>query len=336
VSEHAPVIVVRTPNWLGDTVMALPALAALRAARGEARIVAIGRWAPLLSGQGVADALLPYPRRPLERLVLGRAVRGDRPDLAVLLVNSLEAALAAWWWRAERRLGFDTDGRRALLTVAPPAPSPRRHQIDEYALLLSAVDVPVDRAAAPSWRLPTSAVEDEEVDGLLAQAGLSASAPIIGLHLGAAFGPSKLWAVERWGRLATRLAGAGLSPVLLGAGGDHEAALAVSRASDRAPSSLVGRDRPALLPRLLSRLACLVSGDTGVAHLAAALGVPTVTLFGPTDPRLSAPRSGRARVVYRDVACSPCFLTACPIDHVCLGGITPQEVEAQVWEAMAA
>jgi len=108
----------------------------------------------------------------------------------------------------------------------------------------------------------------------------------------------------------------------------------VVAAARRAPRSLVGRDRAALLPWLLSRLACLVSGDTGVAHLAAALGVPTVTLFGPTDPRLTAPRSRAAQVLSRAVPCSPCFLASCPIDHICLRSITVEEVERAVRTAL--
>ena len=98
-------IVVRTPNWLGDTVMALPTLAALRAAEPHARITLVGRWAPLLAGQGVADVLLLYPKPLAARRYLARALAAERPDLVILLPNSLESALAAWRWRAPRRLG---------------------------------------------------------------------------------------------------------------------------------------------------------------------------------------------------------------------------------------
>ncbi|HXJ79333.1 MAG TPA: lipopolysaccharide heptosyltransferase II [Candidatus Methylomirabilis sp.] len=334
--DHQPrSIVVRMPNWLGDTVMALPALAALRGARPEARITVMGRWAPLLSGQGVADIVLSYPPRLRDRLHVARSLRPERPDLALLLANSLEAALAAWNWGAKRRLGFDTDGRRWLLTDIVPRPWPRLHQTDEYAVLLRAEGVPVPDNASPAWRLPLHRSSDAEVDALLETAGIPPETRVVGLHLGTAFGPSKLWPPESFGRLAARLAGDGLRPLLLGSLEDRHTALAVAAAASVPLPSLVGRDRPALLPRLLARLRCLVSADTGVAHLAAALGVPTVTLFGPTDPRLTAPRAKAARVLFRQVACSPCFLTDCPIDHICLRGIDPAEVEAHVRDAVA-
>jgi lipopolysaccharide heptosyltransferase II len=330
------VIVVRVANWLGDMVMALPALAALRAAEPHARITVIGRWAALLSGQGLADVCLPYPRRLRPRVTMGRVLRADPPALAILLPNSIESALAACWWRAERRVGFDTDGRRALLTDVVPLPAPRHHQVDEYAALVEAVGAPVGEDVVPAWRLLEHPTIEAELHALLEGAGVPAGARIVGLHLGAAFGRSKLWPAESFGRLATRLLRAGLTPLLLGSPADGAVAEIASKAARHPPLSLVGRDRPSILPWLLARLACLVSADTGVAHLAAALGVPTVTLFGPTDPGLSAPRGPKAWAVHRAVPCSPCFLAICPIDHVCLEGIEAEEVEQRVTEVVGA
>jgi len=330
-AEH---IVVRTPNWLGDTVMAQPMLAALRAAAGNARITLVGRWAPLLAGQGVGDVLLGYPRPLAARRRLARALAADRPDVAVLLPSSVESALAAVRWRARRRVGYATDGRRALLTDAMPLPAPRLHQVDEYAALLSLLGL--DGASpAPEWKLPACPTADAEVAGLLAGAELDAGAPLVGLHLGAAFGSSKLWPPEAFGRLARELAAGGLCPVLLGTAEDAATAADVVRAAGKSLASLVGRDRPAVLARLLGRLRCLVSGDTGVAHLAAAVGVATVTLFGPTDRRLTAPRGPGARALDRPVPCAPCFLPTCPIDHICLTRLPPEAVLDEVRLAVA-
>jgi heptosyltransferase II len=327
-------IVVRTPNWLGDTVMALPMLAALRAAEPGARITLVGRWATLLAGQGVADVGLPYPKSLAARRRLARALAAERPDVAVLLPSSIESALAAWRWRAARRVGYATDGRAPFLTDALPLPEPRRHQVDEYAALVAPLGVSAV-AAAPAWTLRPDEAMDAEISRLLAEAGIAVDAPLVGLHLGAAFGRSKLWPAEAFGRLARRLAAAGLTPVLLGTGDDAATAAAVARAAEGPIASLVGRDRPAVLPRLLARLRCLVSGDTGVAHLAAAVDVATVTLFGPTDRRLTAPRGRKSRVLDRPAPCAPCFLPCCPIDHVCLTRIEPDEVLREVRQAVA-
>jgi heptosyltransferase II len=327
-------IVVRTPNWLGDTVMALPMLAALRAAEPAARITLVGRWATLLAGQGVADVALPYPKPLALRRRLARALAAERADVAVLLPSSIEAALAAWRWRAARRVGYATDGRAALLTDALPLPAPRLHQVDEYAALLTPLGVG-GVAAAPAWTLRRDDAMDAEVARLLAEGGVGTDARLVGLHLGAAFGSSKLWPAEAFGRLAQRLAAAGLTPVLLGTADDADTAAAVVLAAGGPIASLVGRDRPALLPRLLARLRCLVSGDTGVAHLAAAVGVATVTLFGPTDRRLTAPRGRASRTLDRGAPCAPCFLPRCPIDHVCLTRIDPDEVLHEVRQAVA-
>jgi heptosyltransferase-2 len=327
-------IVVRTPNWLGDTVMAIPALAALRAAEPGARITLVGRWAPLLAGQGVADVVLSYPKPLAARRRLAQALAAERADVAVLLPSSIESALAAWRWRAERRVGYATDGRAAFLTDALPLPAPRLHQVDEYAALLAPLGVN-DVAAAPAWTLRRDDAMDAEIARLLVEAGVAADARLVGLHLGAAFGSSKLWPAEAFGRLAQRLAAAGLTPVLLGTGDDTDTVAAVTLAAGGPIASLVGRDRPALLPRLLARLRCLVSGDTGVAHLAAAMDVATVTLFGPTDRRLTAPRGRHSRTLDRAAPCAPCFLPRCPIDHVCLTRIEPDEVLHEVRQAVA-
>ena len=329
-------IVVRTPNWLGDTVMALPMLAALRAAEPAARITLVGRWATLLAGQGVADVALPYPKPLALRRRLARALAAERADVAVLLPSSIEAALAAWRWRAARRVGYATDGRAPLLTDALPLPAPRLHQVDEYAALLTPLGVSASRRR-PRGRPPARAT----TRGWTRRSRGSWPTP--------ASGPTRASSASTWARpsAAPSSGRGGLRPPRATArrgraharscwapADDADTAAAVLRAAGGPIASLVGRDRPALLPRLLARLRCLVSGDTGVAHLAAAVDVATVTLFGPTDRRLTAPRGPPSRTLDRAAPCAPCFLPRCPIDHVCLTRSTG-EVLHEVRQAVA-
>jgi heptosyltransferase II len=319
-------LIVRLPNWLGDTVMAVPALRSLRAARPDARVVLVGPWATLLAGQGLADVLVPYARSWAARLGKWDELRAMRAAAVILLPNSFEAALAAWYWKARRRVGFDAGGRRPLLTDAIAMPAPREHQADEYARVMARLDVEVaDRV--PRLQPPSEDCgERDEAGGLLREAGVrEGDGALVGVHLGAAYGPSKRWPAERVAELCRALRARGDVALLLGTGEDFDTAERIAR--ETAARSLVGRDRPELLPALLSRLDALVCGDTGVGHLAAALGTPVVALFGPTDPRLSAPR-GSVRVLAHPVPCAPCFYRTCPIEHPCLRGLTAAEVAA--------
>jgi heptosyltransferase-2 len=319
-------LIVRLPNWLGDTVMAVPALRALRGGLPGTRIVLAGPWAELLRGQDLGDVSVPLGRSWPARLRAAAELRALRPAAALVLPNSFESAASAWYAGARRRVGFDADGRSWLLTEALPVPVPRRHQVDEYAQLAAALGVAVlDRT--PRLTPPRDGPEVDEARALLEATAASGRRPRIGVHLGAAFGPAKLWPRERTVAFCRLVHEHGGQAILLGTAADDERAAAVRA---RAPAaSVVGRDRPAVLPALLAALDGLVAGDTGVAHLAAALGTPVVALFGPTDPALTAPR-GPATVIVGRAPCAPCFYRACPIEHPCLASIEPE----QVWQAV--
>jgi heptosyltransferase-2 len=328
-------LAVRLPNWLGDTVMAVPALRALRESFPLARMCLAGPWVTVLAGQELAHELVTYPRAWSARLGAADAVRRFGADTAVVLPNSVESALAAWYWGAGRRIGFAAGGRGLLLTEAPPLPEPRRHQVDEYVALAEACGA-VARERAPRLAPPPEDGDARrEVRALLASVGIERPGPrrIVAVHLGAAYGPAKLWPIPCVEEFCRLMDDPTTVVVLVGAPADAAAAAAVAAVAPA--TSLVGRDRAALLSALLAEIDVLVSGDTGVAHLAAALGTPAITLFGPTDPVLSAPR-GPARVLTHPVPCAPCFYRECPIDHPCLRDLAPARVRDAVVEALAA
>jgi heptosyltransferase II len=329
-------VIVRLPNWLGDTVMAVPAVRALRGHWSEARLVLAGPWAALLAGQGLGDVLVDYPRDWMGRLRTADSVRALGGDVAVLLPNSVEATLAARYWGARRIVGFATGGRAWFLTDALPLPSPRGHQIDEYLCLVEHLGAAngerEPRLMAPNAdghaRREVRALLDEAV-GPAAIAGRRR----VGVHVGAAYGAAKVWPVERVIDFCRLLADTDLVAVLLGAPGDAAIAEEVLRAAPAA--NLVGRDRPDRLTAVLAEMDALVCGDTGVGHLAAAMGTPVVAVFGPTDPWRSAPR-GPAVVMRNPLPCAPCFYRVCPIDHPCLRGIEATAVTERVRLALAA
>src|SRR3989441_506022 len=316
-------IAVRLPNWLGDTVMAVPALRSLREAFPEAHVLLAGPWVELLAGQGLGDVLVGYPRSWSGRLRIADTVRDFAGDTVVLFPNSFEAAAAAVYWGGRRRIGFALDGRGWLLTDALPLPAPRLHQVDEYLLLVAHLGATAT-AREPHLTAPGPPADTRQrARELMRESGAPEGKPRVGVHLGAAYAPAKVWARERVVEFCRRSPSRGAVPGLLGAPSDAPAAADVLR--ETRAVSLVGRDGPDLLPAVLTEIAVLVSGDTGVAHLAAALGTPVVALFGPTHPARTAPLGGVAGG-RPPVPRAPCFYRACPIDHPCMRGILAETV----------
>jgi heptosyltransferase-2 len=333
-------ILVWLPSWVGDTVMATPALRALRAAHPDAWIGAAGRpgLAGLLAGLSSFDAFLPIGSRSL--LARTRALRAARADWAVLLPDSPRAALAPFLARIPRRAGHARDPlRRLLLThaLAPPREAGRRlpiSMIERYLRVTRALGCP-DRGSGLELRIDPEVAERVAKD--LARRGVPETARLLLVTPGAAFGSSKLWPPEYFARACDGLARRhGLLPVLAPAPGETPIAEAVAgRMQERA---LILREPEATLAELkalVASAALLLSNDTGPRQIAVALGRPAVVLMGPTDPRHTAHHLERQRVLREDVACSPCHHRSCPIDHRCMTRLSPERVLAAAEELLA-
>jgi lipopolysaccharide heptosyltransferase II len=311
--------VVVAPNWLGDCVMSLPFLRALRRAQPRDPLAVLTPPGPaeLFRAEGSADTVLL--RSGLLRDA--RQLRRGGFREAWLLPNSFRSAVAPRLAGIPERIGYDTDGRGFLLTHPAPRPAATSHQLRDYDALLSSRGIEPDREAP---RLPVTAESLEVADSALERAGAATDRPLALLAPGAAFGWTKRWPAERYGTLADLLTARGFAcAVVIGPG---EASLgAAAAASARSPlPALGGCLDPLQLAALLSRARVVIANDSGPGHLAAAVGTPVVAFFGPTDPGRTAPSGSRSRILDRYVFCSPCFLKSCPYGHECMKEISAE------------
>lgn len=329
-------ILVRSTNWIGDVVMTLPALEALRERFPKSRITVLARpWVtPLVCAHPAVDEVLELAkgrgrvRDVLEVLRTAGQARSERFDVAVLFQNAFEAALIAWIARVPVRIGYDTDGRRFLLTHPLSRNRARaradRHQVAYYLHLIRAMGW--DGIARDPRLFPTRADRAEAVQILDAE-GISLNGMRIGVAPGAAYGPAKRWPAERFARVADRAADAWHAPVLiLGSEGDSRACEEVAGAMAHRAINLCGRTGLGQAVALIGLCGLFLTNDSGLMHVASALNVPTVAIFGSTDPVATGPKGTGVRVVRNPVDCSPCFRPVCPTDFRCMLGITPERV----------
>jgi len=318
-------LLIRAPNWLGDVVMALPALAAVRAGLPDTHMViaAVASVAPIFEEQTSAapDAVVTIADRARE----ARLFAGGNFDAALLLTNSFGSALTLRRAGVPERWGFSANARGMLLTRRVPRPRTRVHQSAYYSALVEALGFSVTDTTP---RLDVHPETVQRASALLEKFGVMTGARLVGFAPGAAYGHAKRWPPARVAVVAARLAQErGAVPVLLGALGDREAGREIESALPSAIRivNLIGRTDLRQLAGVLSRCAAFVSNDSGAMHLAAAVGVPVTAIFGPTDERVTAP-IGHHDVIVHEVFCRPCMLRDCPIDHRCMKRITTDEV----------
>ena len=311
-------LIVRAPNWLGDAVMALPAMEAVRRAYPQAAIVVAARAsiAPLFEEE--------TPAAPDEIVVIDPAreaaqLRDRRADAILLLPNSFESA-----WRASRagigeRWGYRAGGRGWMLTRGVRRPRGRVHHIEYYRALVRGLGIDTPDGVP---RLAPRGATLASADALLAEHGVRPGDRLVGFAPGAAYGHAKRWPPARVAELVAALGGRAITAVLVGAAADRDTARAIesSLPARTRVVDLVGRTSLRQLVGVIASCAAFVSNDSGAMHVAAALGVPLTAIFGPTDERVTAPggRAAAIDVIARDVFCRPCLLRECPIDHRCM------------------
>lgn len=333
-------VIVRATNWIGDAIMALPALRAIHNRSGaNVSILARSYVADIYLDQGVADEIVVYENHGKHAGIAGRErlaseLRARKFDVAILLQNAFDAAWLAWRAGIPERIGYARDARSLLLTNAIPVPKPGEipaHEKFYYLELLKRsgwIDSVPDE---PFIKLRVGEENRKRAADILTSAGVRPHSIRIAIGAGAAYGSAKCWPPSRFAELANRLQAQWDADVILfGATGEAPVSDAIASEMTKPPIDLTGKTNIADLPALLSNCHVFIGNDSGAMHVAAAVGLPVIGIFGPTDPFGTAPVTPRHTIVRQQPYCSPCFLRRCPIDHRCMTRITAADVEAAV------
>jgi heptosyltransferase-2 len=326
-------ILIRATNWIGDALMSLPAVRAVRARFPNAEITVLARpWvAALYEGERSIDRVIVIEGSPgakdwNSKWKLAGHLRKQRFDLAILFPNSFESAAVVRLAGVKRIVGYARDGRSPLLTDAIPLPKAGeipQHERFYYLELLRRAGLLDEIPDVPEILL-------DGIAGLRARGetrfnDLGMNLPVIGVSPGAAYGAAKRWLPERFAEAASHLAARmGGTVAVFGSAAEKSFCEEVARAASG--RSFAGATTLAEFIEMTAACAIFLTNDSGAMHIASALGVPSVTVFGPTNEAATGPLGAAARIVREPVDCAPCLLRECPIDHRCMTRVTVNKV----------
>lgn len=310
-------MLVRSPNWLGDAVMCLPAIKALHKALApdELRVLVAGGFGDLFTRYQFVSRTLAFDKK--DSGAVHALLAREKYDAIWLFTNSPRSAHDASKTGCPVRVGYGGNFRAWLLTHPVPK-TPNIHMVDYYLNLIS-----------PFW----GGLFSQEIGFpiLLSEAQFAANLPgmedgAVGIPLGARYGPAKTWPYFNLKRLVGMLAEGGRRTVLFGTPAEAGMAAALESAGGGTVLNLTGRTTIGQMAAVMKRCGTVVANDSGPLHIAAATGAKTVAIFGPTNYNLTAPLSDNVRIVSKDVDCAPCMKRECPKDHRCMKEITAEEV----------
>lgn len=322
-------ILVRAPNWIGDAVVATAVLKPLKSHRPESRILVVANHyvAPLFAHHPYLEGILTFNG-------FADGIRRISGDTGIILPNSFSSALLFFLSRVKRRIGYRNECRGFLLTDALAMVSLKEeHLVENYKRLACVyLGSSIDDPFIPELSLSAEERHMDPFGQLPIPAG---RAPAI-VDPGSAYGAAKVWQVDKYAAVVDYLAERkGLPVVLLGSNAGERIAHEIRAAAKHTPFDLTGKLTLRTAMVAISKSRIFISPDTGGMHIAAALSVPQVAIFGSSSPVWTRPLNEKSRVVYQDLECSPCFKRTCPLNtYACLTSITPEEVIGTIEEVL--
>ena len=323
-------ILVVGPSWVGDTVLAQPLFQRLHEQDQTLTLDVLGPpWTlPLLKRMPQVHDALPNPfghgeLALVKRWKMGRSLRARGYDQAIVLPNSFKSAIVPWAAKIKHRTGFLGELRYGLLNDARMLDKATLPLMVERFAALASKDAPPPKILPPLHLR----VSKDNQGKALAKLKLNTDRPIACLCPGAEYGPAKRWPVEHFAALARELNQRGFQVWCLGSGKDAATGADIERLSDGQARNLCGHTRLDDAIDLLALASLVVSNDSGLMHVAAALHRPLIALYGSSSPSFTPPLSDLALVVKEDIECSPCFKRECPLGHFrCMKMLTPQSL----------
>jgi len=333
VFEDINTILIRGTNWIGDVIMTLPAIAAVRETFPHAKVTVLAKpWvAEVYRICKNIDEVLIFQSPGIHHGIVGkyrlaRELQKKEFDAAILLQNAIEAAIITWLARIPIRVGYNSDGRGFLLTHSVVRTNEIRkvHQINYYLEMLKSAGF---RSSERNLTLVLDNDYRAIADNILKKHHIGKNAITIGIAPGATYGPAKMWFPERFTAVADRLVNDFSARILLfGSNSDRKRAETVQQSSNNMFLNLAGNTSLKEAIALISRCDLFISNDSGLMHVAGALGIPLVAIFGSTNPVTTSPVGKKSIVLYKNVPCSPCLKKTCPTDFRCMDLITADEV----------
>lgn len=335
-------ILVIGPAWVGDMVMSNSLYQQLKRQQPAAQLhVMAPAWClPLLARMTEVDKAIPMPLghgdfKLFQRWQLGRQLKAEGYDWALVQPNSFKSALIPLFAGIPRRTGWKGESRYGLLNDLRSNKQDFPMMVQRYLSLAFDKATMSGAAALPPVPRPALRIDEQQQQAAMARLALDAERPVLGLCPGAEFGPAKRWPAEHYAALAARWIDQGGQIWLFGSSKDQVAADEIHRAlpDDAQPHChrLAGQTNLTEAIDLLAACQAVVSNDSGLMHISAAVGTPLVAVYGSTSTRYTPPLGERVAVVHTDIGCRPCFKRHCPLGHLrCLTELAPE----QVWQAL--